>query len=128
LPALKTEYLTNNFLNHTMSYVALFIADDAVEVASAVEPTISTLMIPNSDSGIDRLADWLREELPGSSVLTWVASVPSGDGGPVYAWLTDAVPELLLQNPTALKAFADITGANWRSARTLLEFQLSKVW
>jgi hypothetical protein len=96
-----------------MLYVALFIADDAVEIASAVESTISTLMIPNSDSGIDRLVDWLREELPGSSVLTW---------------LTDAVPELLLRNPTALKAFADSTGANWRSARTILEFQRSKVW
>jgi hypothetical protein len=111
-----------------MPYVALFIADAVVEVATDTESVIHTTEIPNTDAGIDDLADWLREKLPSESEPMWVATVPNGDGGPVYAWLSDAVPELFLQNPAPLKAFAAKTHADWQSARTLLEFQQKKVW
>ena len=109
-----------------MPYVALFIADAVAEVAVEVGATIQTTEIPNTEAGIDDLADWLRKRLTGDTELLWVATVPQGDGGPVYAWLTDTLPDLFLQNPAPLKAFAERAGANWQSARTLLELQQGK--
>jgi hypothetical protein len=89
---------------------------------------IHTSEFPNTEDGIDRLIDWLRKTLPNASQLMWFATVPQGDGGPVYSWLIEAVPEVFLQNPAPLQAFAEKANANWRSARTLLEFQHSKTW
>lgn len=111
-----------------MPFVALFIADDVVEVAVELERDICTTRIPNTEAGIDSLADWLREQLPEESESNWVATVPHGDGGPVYTWLAEGLPELFLQNPAPLKAFAEKTSTNWQSARTLLEYQHSKIW
>jgi hypothetical protein len=111
-----------------MPYVALFFGDAAVEVAVDTESDVHTSEIPNTEGGIDSLIDWLRETLPDASELMWFATVPEGDGGPVYAWLTEAVPEVFLQNPAPLRAFAEKAKANWQSARTLLAFQQSKTW
>jgi hypothetical protein len=111
-----------------MPYIALFVAEASVEVAVDTADDIQTIQIPNTDAGIDELADWLRTQLPEEAETDWVATVPRGDGGPVYAWLVDAVPELFLQNPAPLRAFADRSHADWQSARTLLQFQQSKVW
>jgi hypothetical protein len=109
-------------------YVALFIADETVEVATDPGSVICTIEVANTEAGIDELADWLRNRLPGDSEPTWVATVPSGDGGPVYAWLAASIPDLFLQNPASLRAFAAKANANWQSARTLLSFQRSKAW
>jgi hypothetical protein len=111
-----------------MPYVALFFSEATVEAAVDVKSDIQTNKIPNTEDGIDVLVDWLRQTLPEGSELMWFATIPQGDGGPVYAWLTEAVPEVFLQNPAPLRAFAEKASASWQSARTLLELQRSKKW
>jgi hypothetical protein len=109
--------------------LALFISDDAFAVALDRTPeAIECAEFKNTSAGVEELLEWLDQFLDQEEAVDWIATVPHGEGGSVFKWLYDEIPDLFLQNPASLKKFAERANLPWNEARTLLTFHRNKVW
>lgn len=109
--------------------LAVFVGGAACEAAlTGPNGTAVTLEFPNTDAGIDQLLQWARTVIGGKREIRWVTTVPVGDGGVVYEWLHEEIPEVFLQNPAALKEYASKAGVSWDTALALHDFNRAKQW
>ena len=109
--------------------LAIFVSDEAFSVAlDKTSEEVDCETFQNTSAGVEELLAWLNGTLHQDEAIDWIATVPQGEGGPIFTWLYEEVPDLFLQNPTSLKNFAERTNLPWNEARTLLMFHRSKVW
>jgi len=111
------------------STIAVFIFGASFESTSgSTSRGLHAHKFANTEQGVEEFGQWLLARLSSDEEPEWVVCVPEGDGGVVYRWLSERVDDLFLQNPTALKRYADLHAVPWNSAHTLHEFNASKVW
>jgi hypothetical protein len=109
--------------------LAVFVDDERFAVALDKMPdAIERTAFDNTSQGVEKLLAWIDETLDEEAEIDWIATVPQGEGGAVFKWLYEEVPELFLQNPGSLKEFARRNNLPWDQAETLLAFHRSKVW
>jgi hypothetical protein len=109
--------------------LAIFVEDSLCQASlTGPDGAAVTLEFPNTDAGLDQFLQWARSVIGGEVEPRWVVTLPHGDGGVVYRWLYDEIPDLFMQNPDRLKEYGAKVGIAWNTALALHDFNRSKQW